>query len=263
MKRTTKTWIIAALVMILLGAGLFGYALLKNNFDFTKFGTVEHEVNTHVITDPFHSIQIDATTANVILLPSEDESCSVVCRELVSERHEVTVENGVLIVRHSVTPKELTDLIGIDIGTKQIAVYLPAAEYATLSVKVNTGSIHAENLSAASLSATVSTGNVTLSGITCGSLTLTGSTGDITLTSVIAADQMTLKRSTGDIRLEACDAAALLIQTTTGDVTCTLRSAKEFTVTSSTGSISIPPSATGGACTVSTTTGDIKIDIQD
>ena len=301
MKNATKIRFTAAIVMILLGAGLIGFALLQNDFDLTKFSTVEHEVNTHAITDQFHSIQIDATTTDVILLPSEDDSCRVICEESATDRHEVTVENDVLTIRHTVGSRELIDYIGINIGVERITVYLPASEYASLSVKVSTGNITisaplcfesisasadtgdihclasasgsitlettagnicAKELSAASLSVTVSTGNVTLSNITCNTLSSTGNTGDLTLASVCAADQITLKRTTGDIRLDACDAATLLIQTSTGDVSGTLRSAKEFSVTTSTGRISVPESVTGGICTVSTTTGDIEIAIQ-
>lgn len=109
---------------------------------------------------------------------------------------------------------------------------------------------------------TVSTGDVFLTDVSCGSFATGGSTGELTMKSVAAGALLSVSRSTGDVKLEKCDAAELQIKTSTGSVTGTLLSDKVFIVQSTTGSIKVPETVTGGKCKISTTTGDIKIAIE-
>ena len=64
------------------------------------------------------------------------------------------------------------------------------------------------------------------------------------------------------MRFENSDAAQISVKTSTGDVTGTLLSEKVFITETSTGTIRVPKTITGGKCEITTSTGNIKIDIK-
>lgn len=176
-------------------------------------------------------------------------------------------------------PKEFTfDTIDISLSTGDVRNYTSAS---SIKIKTTTGDIYTENISAENLSLSVTTGKVTarsvackgelniavttgdatLTDVVCNELNTAGNTGDITLENVTAAENVSIVRSTGDVKFQNCDAGALTIETDTGDVTGNLLSEKIFITETSTGTVDIPRSTTGGICQISTSTGDIKITI--
>jgi len=168
-----------------------------------------------------------------------------------------------------------------DISLSTGDVLFCASASGSVKIKASTGDIRVENVSAGSLDVSVSTGKVTasevdcegdvtvgvstgkvmLTDITCKNLTSNGSTGDIILDGVIAEKKLSVKRSTGDILFNGSDAAEIFVTADTGDVTGTLLTEKVFITETSTGSIDVPKSVTGGRCEIKTATGDIKIEI--
>ncbi len=177
-------------------------------------------------------------------------------------------------------PKNFTfERIDVIASTGDVTVHASATD--TLRVKTDTGSIRAENLSAGALDLAVSTGKVTLSqiacegdvsvkvstgkadlnGVTCQNFTSTGSTGSLSIHHVIAAEAFTIRCSTGDVRFDHCDAATISVTTNTGDVGGTLLTAKRFVTETSTGSVRVPQTESGGKCEIKTSTGDITITI--
>ena len=95
--------------------------------------------------------------------------------------------------------------------------------------------------------------------MTCPNLMTTGNTGDITLKNTVASNSFSITRSTGDVNFENCDAGEITVQTSTGDVSGTLLTEKIFISRSSTGSIHVPDTVTGGKCQITTSTGNIDI----
>lgn len=131
-----------------------------------------------------------------------------------------------------------------------------------LSLSVDTGRVSASGINCeGTVSVSVSTGRVRLEDIGCSELWSEGSTGSITLKNVVASDSFNIERSTGDVSFEACDADEIRVKTSTGDVTGTLRTEKVFITKTSTGSISVPDSITGGRCEITTSTGEIDISL--
>lgn len=170
----------------------------------------------------------------------------------------------------------------IDISLSTGDVSCSASSTGLIRIKTSTGDIVMEKITAGELDLTVttgkadvrsavidgdlgisvSTGKTVLTDVSCGSLNTDGSTGDVSMENVIAADTMTIQRSTGKVKFEKCDAAELLIKTDTGSVTGSLLSEKIFIARSSSGSIHVPETTTGGKCSVTTTTGDIRITVE-
>jgi len=295
-----KIWLITAVALLLVGCMIFGGAMTVLKWDFTKLSTAKFEQNEYEITEAFQAISVDTDTADIVFLPSQDESCSVICYEQKNGKHSVAVKGDSLVIE-LVDTRKWYEHIGIGFGTPKITVYLPQAEYGALSVrsdtgdveipknfrfesidisehtgdvrcgasasgtvriKTTTGSICVQGIFAGALDLAVSTGKVHMSDVACQDLISSGSTGDITLKQVIAEGCLSVKRSTGDVRLEASDAAEILIETDTGDVEGSLLTDKVFITKTDTGRVSVPKSVTGGRCEITTDTGDIKISIQ-
>ena len=276
----TKTWLIIAACLVLIGCILFGGVMQMLKWDFTELTTVKYETNRYELQEEYKNISIVTDTANVELVPSENQTTSVVCYEQENLKHSVTVKDGTLAIEIDDTRKWY-EHIGIHFGTPKLTVYIPKEELGTLCVKASTGDICVENMSAGTLDLSVSTGRITVTNVTCQvdanirvstgktvltdlqckNLTSIGNTGSMVLKQVIAKEKLSVQRSTGDIKLEGCDAAELFLETDTGDVVGSLLTEKVFIAHTDTGKVAVPKTVTGGRCEITTDTGDIKITI--
>ena len=276
MSRKTKLWLITAAILVLTGTLLIGGVITACNRDLTRLNTVSYRKSTHEVKEKFDSISIRTDTADIFFVPSEDDSCRVICHELEYEQHTVGVQDGTLTI-HSVNTRKWYDYIGITYGTPDITVFLPAGQYETLFIKESTGDIeipkdfhfasidittgtgHAtscasasgpvkiaastgdicvENISAASLDLSVSTGRVTVTNVTCeGDFFIGVSTGKAYLADV-ACGNLTTSGNTGDLSLHRVVAAkAFHIVRTTGDVEFDDCDAAEIFIETDTGDV--------------------------
>lgn len=261
MNKTAKIWLILAASLVIIGSCLFVFALAKNHWHFANLGIVKYQTSTHTVNENFHSLSIEANTADIFFSPSHDGTCKVICYEAVNNKFSVSVINGTLTI-YAVSEKEWYDYISIDSECPTITIYLPEDEYESIYIQESTGDILIENVNANTFDLNVSTGDIYLKNIACKNLFTTGNTGDIFLQDVIGDEKFSIKRSTGDVTFDSCDAKEIFIHTGTGDVEGILRSHKIFKTETSTGDIHIPDTTTGGTCEIITSTGDIHIEIQ-
>lgn len=276
MTRKTKIWLIAASALMLVGCILFGGAMTMLKWDFKKLSTVTYETNRYEINEAYENISIAVDTAEIKLVPSEDGKTVVECVEETKRKHSVKAENGTLEIKCTDTRKWY-EHIGINFQTTKITVYLPAGEYAALSVKATTGNaeiakdfkfdsidisattgrirnaasaagdiriktttggIRMEGVTAETVDLSVSTGKITVSDVTCKKdLRLKVNTGDTTLTD-IACENLFSKGTTGDLILKNVIASEKFsIWRDTGDVTFEGCDAREIFVKTDTGKI--------------------------
>lgn len=276
MGKAMKIWLIIAIALVVVGAGVFTAALAACGWDFSKLSTVQFETNTYSGTDRITGIRVDTDTADIRFAPSEDGQWKVVCHEAEKMNHTVSVKDGILTIK-VVDEREWYDHIGIWIGSETVTIYLPEQEYAslvirestgdvevpkafrfgTIDIKVSTGAvrnyasatgvikitastgdIHVEDVSAASMELSVTTGHVTGRGLTCeGKLSVGVSTGDAQLTDV-KCENFTSDGSTGDIVLKDVIATGKMsIDRSTGDVKFDACDAAEILVETSTGNV--------------------------
>jgi len=281
MNKKTKTSLISATCLVVIGCIIFAGVMSVLKWDFSKLSTVKYETNSYEITDNFKDISIISNTTDITLIPSEDEAISVVCREESKVKHLVEVKDNTLNIKVEDTRKWY-EHIGLSFEIPKITVSIPKGEYGDLSIKNSTGGIAVNNLSANSLNITNTTGKISLKGIDCqgdisvtvstgkselenvkcNNLTSNGTTGNATLKDVIAKGKFNIERSTGDVSFTKCDASEILIKTSTGNVKGSLLSDKVFIAKSSTGKIDVPRSTSGGICEVSTSTGNINITVE-
>lgn len=281
MSKCAKGWLIAAAVLVILGMALFAGALAAYDGDFFKFSTVTYTTNTYEVEGAFDNISVNVDTTRIELVPTNEESCRIVCTESEKVKHTAVVQNDTLAIE-TIDTRSWYDHIGIFMKSPQMTVYLPQSEYASLSVETHTGDItipkdfsfetvkidgdtsDVKCFASVSdvLEINVSTGDVYIADVTAGRLELSTDTGDIRLNGITVEGDMEIETDTGDVSFEKSDAARIVVETDTGDVVGTLRSEKVFIAETATGKISVPDTAFGGRCEIKTATGDIKIEIQ-
>ena len=224
------------------------------------------ETNTYELNEEFSSILTKTSTADIILLPSDDEKCKVVCYEEANVKHSVLVSEGVLTINEVDTRKWYNHL-NINVETPKITIYLPQSEYSSLVIENDTGDIDVPNdFTFESIDISLSTGDVNCCASTTGTARIGASTGDINVTD-ISVGMLEILTSTGDVTLSKvrCD-GNVKINVTTGktylsDITC-----QNVVSSGDTGDISLNNVIAYGTISIERSTGDVelcKLDAQE
>ncbi len=280
---TKKIWILAAVICIFVGCIIVCGSAASVGFDFTKFNTYMQEKKTYTIEESFENIDIQTTEASVILLPSQKDTCEIVCAENDKITHTVSVENNTLKVVRKDTRKWY-EYIGVfySISDFEIKVYLPKSEYTMLrtasvsgdivvpdtfafseaDLSTTSGSISFEasiktaltgksvsgdmdvkNIAGGTVNLTTTSGEMDLEDTLADSINLRTTSGDISLENTAAAKELFIKSTSGEISLESCDGGDITIKTTSGDVKGSLRSEKQFVTHTTSGDVRVQDSA--------------------
>ena len=187
----------------------------------------------------------------------------------------IATDTGNIEIRAKVTGE-----LGLAADTGHITV--SGVEPTKLDVSVTTGRTVLENIKTeGEIILECSTGRTELHSVEAGAISSNGdtgslllknvyvereikikrSTGDVTLSSVIAG-AFDIETSTGDVKLNSSDAESIDIETDTGRVEGSLLTEKVFITESSSGSIKVPQTTSGGTCKIRTSTGNIIITIE-
>ncbi len=283
MNKTKKIWIFAAVICIFVGGIIVCGSAASVGFDFTKFNTYTPEEKTYSIKESFENIDIQTTEANVILLPSQNDICEIVCAENDKITHTISVENNTLkIVREDT--RKWYEHIGVfySISDFEVKVYLPQKNYyalhtATVSgdivvpdgftfneaelsttsgdisfeAKTETawdgksvsGDIDVKNNAGGAVKIHTTSGEIDLEDVLADSINLGTTSGDISLENAFAQREIFIKSTSGEISLESCDGGDITIKTTSGDVKGSLRSEKQFITHTTSGDIHVQDSA--------------------
>ena len=277
MRGSTKVWLIIGAVLVALGLIVFTAVAAKVGWNFKKLETSRFVTERYEVSEEFDKISIDVDITDIELLPSEDETCSVVCYEKETLRHAVTLEEETLKITTE-DNRKWYQFIEASFGTPKITVYLPKSEYTSLNVKTDTGDVRASKelsfetvkldgdtsdvkwYSSVSDSAEIrlSTGNVELGSESIGRLKLTTSTGDIKLSSLNVTDPLEAKSNTGKISLGTVNCKNAMLETETGDtVLKNVKALEKLSLKSSTGDVKLE-ACDAGEIYAKTSTGDIS-----
>lgn len=321
MKKSTKTMLITATVLIITGGIIFVGVMSMFKWNFSDLSTAKYETNSYDIGETFDNISVNTDIANVEFLLSDGGKCRVECYEYENAKHSVAVNGGTLSI-NAENKKKWYNHVGFDFENPKITVYLDADSYNALTmksstgyvkvpkdfkfdsidievstgnvecmasateqirIKATTGSIVASGVNAKELDFTATTGKITISDIACEgdvkvntttgktdvtelkckNLTSTGSTGAAELKHVIATKKLSVTRTTGKITLDSSDGGEVFLKTSTGNVSGSLLTDKIFITHTSTGTIDVPKTTSGGVCEINTSTGNIKITIKN
>ena len=260
MRKSTTIWLIIAAALILLGGILFVSVMTTLKWDFTKISTEKYTTEQHELTDAFHSISVNTTTADITVLPAEDGVARVVCFENEKLPHAVSVVDGVLTVNRMDNRHHWYDYITIfDFYTPNITVYLPESAYAALTVKCSTGDVEiARALELESITVETTTGDIACYASASGSIRLAASTGDITLQGV-SAGAASLSVTTGEItasNLTVLGEVKLTVET--GDAELTNVTCLSLTSSGDTGDLELDGVLVDGALQIKRSTGDVS-----
>ena len=261
MKRTTKIWLIAAALLIVVGGAIFCGTMLKTGWDFSAFGSPYYETRTASVDEEFNNIYISCSTEDVSFLPSDDGRCSVVFYEAQKEEHVASVENGTLSIRRIDTRKWYEKISFFSFDTPKITVYLPQEAYNGLTVKGSTGDVTLpKDFSFEVIDISVSTGDVGCFASASGQIQITADTGDIRCEE-LAAGELELSVSTGEIKVRSVECAGnAKVSVSTGKAFLTGVSCKSFTSGGSTGDISMENVIAEQVITIERSTGDVIFD---
>jgi len=258
MRREVKISLIIAAVLLV--AGLTMMAASLGTAGIKGLDTSPMVTNTYEIRDPFTDLDIGVSTAEVILLPSDDGSCKVICHEEEKLYHSVAVRDGVLHIKR-VDEREWYDNIGIHTGNIQVTVYLPQAEFGELTVNGSTGWVDISgDLLFDSIDVTVTTGIVHCNASASDRIKIRTSTGSIRVGD-ITTPSVELSVTTGRIDAEniTCD-GELRADVKTGDAFLTNVRCGSLLSDGSTGDIRIMDVIAGEKFDIRRTTGDVEMD---
>ncbi len=258
--RNAGKWIIAAVVLLVLGLVVCGAALGMLGFNFKNLGTVKYVTKTYDAPADFRNIRIDAYTEDIAFVLSDDGKCSVVCREEENDPTDVSVQGDTLTIgkkaRHGWTFMN----IGVVTETPSITVYLPGSEYAALTVDADTGDVEIpEDFSFESINVSLDTGDVRCLAPAEGDIAIETSTGHISVSDLTAAG-MRLTTDTGRVELSKADIkGSLEIRVSTGRVTLEDVTCSDFTSDGDTGRLIMTNVVMPGSLRLERSTGNIEL----
>ena len=165
-------------------------------------GTMEAVTDTYTITDGFSNIRVSGAECDVRLIPSEDASCTVLCRETDRIAHTVTVKNGTLTVERTDNRKwfEHIGFMWSYWGPIEVNIYLPEIAYENLYVRTASGKIDIPD------------------GFFFDRAELDGVSGDIRFMAEVDGE-LRLKAVSGDIEVSGTSPETLSVESTSGVVT--------------------------------------------
>lgn len=277
MNRKARSWLVIAVVLIVMGTAAFTCVLALNGWNFRNFSTTKYETNAHDISAQFQNIAVVADTADITFRYSQDGKCSVVCYEAVNETHAVSVKGDTLTIE-LVSTKAWYEYIQVSFDKPKITVYLPQDSYGSLSVNVSTGDVEVTEdfffesmniagstglvynkaCAAGTVSIRTSTGDIWMEQVNAGAMELSVSTGNITVMNVICQGDVAVRVSTGKAKLENVQCKNLVSTGNTGNISLKNVIAQErLSVERSTGDVEF------NACdaleiVVKTDTGDVQ-----
>lgn len=264
MRAKTKVWIMFGVFFALLGLVLFSAGMSLNAWNFTELTTEKYETNTYEIKEDFKAVSINADTADVSLVLTEEEICKVVCHEPVKEKHAVAVQNETLSVTATDARKWFDKITFVSFDSPYLEIYLPKTVYEKLVIELSTGDIQLpRGFSFQNIEIGTSTGDIECAASAEKAVQLCASTGDINLDGT-KADSIELSVSTGRINVKnvVCD-GKMQVGVSTGKTELTSVCCKEFTSVGTTGYISFVHTIVDDKLSVERSTGDVLFDRSD
>ena len=259
MKKGKKAAVIVAAALIVIGLLICFLGFSAADYDYTGLNTANFVTNSNVITEPFSCIEVDVEVADVHFVPADDSSCKIVSKETDKITCSAVVENDTLVIRE-LDRRQWYDHIGIFWGEIEITVYLPKAEYETLSIISNTGDIEAtKDFSFGNAEIVTNTGDVSFSAAVKNQLEITSDTGDITVQDLLPYT-LRLKTDTGSITASSLEIHEdIQIGTDTGKVEVSDAECANFFAESDTGDIMMENVIVSGEIRMESNTGDIEL----
>lgn len=277
MKKRTMIALIVAAALIITGGIILVLGLSFAGGSKGESKLVRQEIT---IQESFDNIAIDTADCDVkFAMFSGRDDCMVEIRSYKNVKHTAAVEDGTLKIK-MVDKRNWTDRINIGwTESMEMTVYLPAAEYASLQVRTDTGDITlgqepmfleaqlrtstgdiscVTGVAGDLLDCMTSTGDISVQNSTSKMMKLQSNTGDFAV-SVVAGDEIHMRTNTGEVDAKNVNVQMFTCQTETGDVELEGIQAQTYLQAfADTGDITIRNSDTPEA-NIETDTGDVIV----
>jgi lia operon protein LiaG len=253
--------LLVGLCCIAVGHALGGHKLLTEGMSYEGkiINSIYHE------TSDFDRIRIDVLSADVELIPSEDEQCRIIIEDGEGIEYTVRVVEDTLTIRATDTRSWYEKLFVGFMNGNSLKIALPREEYKSLSVHTTSGTINinvrytfSEDVTLTSVSGTVGTA-ATVSGhlelrATSGNIYVKGNMKTVTAHCTSGKISIGGKTVIGD-----CTATDVKLDTTSGSVIVRKATLNNLTTETASGDISLDSLSVMGNIDVSATSGDITL----
>ena len=257
MRKGIAILLIVAASLVLLGVLVFTVGIVAmDDPNVSPLFEGKYQSKTYEGEDKITSIIINTDTTDILFRPYSKDGYKVECFEEINLSHTVTVKNGVLSINLN-DNREWYDHISIFSRDTQITVYLPAGEYASLSVKTDTADTTVpKNFTFDTAAITCTTGDVEFCASTKTSLNIKASTGDIDVEDSGHGD-FNLTVSTGEIEIGNVNCNNATIRVSTGKTEIDGMACTSFTSTGNTGDLFMTNLISAGSVKITRSTGDV------
>lgn len=260
MGKSTKKWLITAVVLVVLGLGMVASSIYIAQKELPGFGFDNYETRTYEISEPFSKLHLETDTADITFSVSKDNTCRVVCCEPENIKHDVSVQDGSLRIFVQDFRKwyEHIDIFQKDIT---VVIYLPASEYSSLVILEDTGDIRiSQDFTFENMDIVTSTGTVRSAASTSESMKIHTSTGYIYLDN-ISAGSLDLKVSTGNVNIhDVICQGEFQLRVSTGSAQIDNFRCQSFTTTGNTGDLTLKDVIAEGLISIERSTGDVTFE---
>ncbi|MBP3412579.1 MAG: DUF4097 family beta strand repeat protein [Oscillospiraceae bacterium] len=235
MKNRTRRAIGSSVLMLLL---LLGLMLMTTGC--TTEGAGNIVTKTHSISDSFTEISVDCAECNIRILPSEDGSVEVVCKEREKYPHSVSVREGKLVIEEP-SRTELFNILALTSEHTEVTIYLPEAvaagcdlelesasgnftmdqelSFRNCSIDCASGDINCRASFSGELEISAASGEIQLSNLSCEDLSVDCASGSITLNTLDATGDIELEAASGKIKVIGTHCRGLDAEVASGSLT--------------------------------------------
>ncbi len=260
MKNRKKTWARIGLSLLIVGAILFGVGYAMGGFDDLK-STVEVRTGAYD-ADTIGALRVESISAEVIVERGDGDKVEITYFEGDREGVDVTVENGILIMRQY-DDRRWVDCIGLTWHDDRNIVVRVPGELASAELFSTSGDVALWEVSVANeLAIGTTSGDVEARG-SAGSLTLSSTSGELDAREMAIAGDCKAGTTSGAIALlDLAVGGTVKATSTSGSVSISEVDAQGFALGSVSGDIRLSGAAAAsgeGEISATTTSGEIKL----
>lgn len=263
MKTRSIVLLIVAGALILVGTAVALGAVFSMNLDFREMNTMTFTEKTYNIDEAFDSIYVDGVECDVLLIPSTDSECRVVCNESDKITHTVEVENGTLTVKRY-DRRKWYQRMGIYWGKMEIKVYLPEGDYSSLDITTLSGNVEVpEGYSFDEAEIYNTSGNVSISATVKGTLSVKTVSGEQKIRNA-APEKLNLRSTSGDIEVSSANSVLdIKLETVSGSIEIEDAVCRSITAASTSGEITLERVTAEADIDIKTTSGEVELNRSD
>ncbi|MFS1514207.1 DUF4097 family beta strand repeat-containing protein [Chengkuizengella sp. SCS-71B] len=214
----------------------------------------------------YNNIEIDTSSVDVNVIPTEKGELIVTLSGEVSKRYEevydlILEERGDML-QIELKEKNIFFNVGFVINKVDLQVEIPQKLYDSVKVDVTSGDIEVAQLQANDLTLTTSSGNVTIEELNANDVELAATSGNISAKNGVISSDILMETSSGNIDAENIISNTLTMEVASGNIEYTNNEVKTSNLQTSSGNITIYNDELKGDINAKTTSGDITIDFE-